>query len=61
VITTIGRTNDCVETHQLERGQRFIHVMVSTVRWVPCHHGMARPQVVDEEMPSSFGRKLQIY
>jgi hypothetical protein len=27
----------------------------SHVRWVPCHHGMARPQVVDGGKSSGFG------
>jgi hypothetical protein len=25
------------------------------VRWVPCHHGMARPQVADEGKSSGYG------
>jgi len=25
------------------------------VRWVPCHHGMARPQVVDGRKASRYG------
>jgi hypothetical protein len=28
--------------------------MVSHVRWVPCHHDMARPQVVDGEDALQF-------
>jgi hypothetical protein len=29
----------------------FVHTLINTihVRWVPCHHSMARPQVADRE------------
>jgi hypothetical protein len=27
----------------------------SHVRWVPCHHGMARPQVADGGKSSGYG------
>jgi hypothetical protein len=26
---------------------KFVTNVLTHVRWVPCHHGMARPQVVD--------------
>jgi hypothetical protein len=31
------------------------------VRWVPCHHGMARPQVADGGKVSRYGGQLRIY
>jgi hypothetical protein len=39
---------------QIETSQHFKHVPF-LFRWVPCHHGMARPQVADG------GNGLQIW
>jgi hypothetical protein len=39
----MGLKNDRIT----EKANVKLHYSLSHVRWVPCHHGMARPQVVD--------------
>jgi hypothetical protein len=35
--------------------KKVIYYIFKHVRWVPCHHGMARPQVADGGKASGYG------
>jgi hypothetical protein len=37
----------CWVGHVAHTRTQIMHVEIWYVRWVPCHHGMARPQVAD--------------
>jgi hypothetical protein len=45
-----------IRTYTICQLELFLHF-----RWVPCNHGMARPQVADGGDALQYGRQLRIY